>query len=82
MFSKLDKFEGLIFEGTYIRRGRGGGVGRLIYGMLIALLIWGAYIRGGLYMGSALTGFYGISSETSNSHNIWDTTSLEVFSEF
>ena len=36
--------------------------GGLIFGMLIALHIWGAYIRGGggLYTGGVLTGFYGI----------------------
>ena len=45
--------------------------------MLIGLHIWE-----GLYTGSVLTGFYSISSETSNSHNIWDTASLEVFSKF
>ena len=36
--------------------------GGLIFRMLIALHIWGAYIRGGgdLYTGGVLTGFYGI----------------------
>ena len=37
--------------------------GGLIFGMLIALHIWGAYIPGGggdLYTGGVLTGFYGI----------------------
>ena len=52
MFRRLDKFDGPIFGGdggggAYIR-----GVG-LLFGVLIGLHTWGAYIRGGggLYTG-------------------------------
>ena len=51
-FSRLDKFDGPIFERVHIREGGGGGA---IFGMLIGLHIWeGAYIRGGVvYNGGA-----------------------------
>ena len=42
MFSRLNKLDGPIFEGVYIRGDGGGG---LIFGMLIGLDIWEAYIR-------------------------------------
>ena len=54
MFSRLDKFDGLIFEGGVLTR-------RLIFGMLTGLHIWGAYIRrmGSIYTGGGLlTDFY------------------------
>ena len=35
--------------------------GELIFGMLIGLNIWGAYIQGDLYTGGVLMGFHGIS---------------------
>ena len=35
--------------------------GGLIFGMLIGLNIWGAYIQGDLYTGGVLMGFHGIS---------------------
>ena len=57
MFGRLDKFDWLIFEGAYIW-GVGLGEG-LIFGMLIGLHIWWAYIGGGAYMrGSVLTEFH------------------------
>ena len=40
MFSRLDKFDGPMFEGAYRPMGRGGG---LIFEMLIGLHICGAY---------------------------------------
>ena len=49
MFSRLEKFDGPIFEVVYIWQGGGGG----IFGVLIGLDIWGGgvYICKGLYMG-------------------------------
>ena len=35
--------------------------GGLIFGMLIGVNIWGAYIQGDLYTGGVLMGFHGIS---------------------
>ena len=58
MFSRIDKFDGSIFERLYIGRG-------VIFGMLIGLHIWGTYIRGGgrgaHIQEGLLTGFYGTS---------------------
>ena len=56
MFRRLDKFDGHIFgeEGDVYTGG--GGV---IFGMLIGLHIWGAYIRGGgLYTGDVFCLIY------------------------
>ena len=52
MFRRLDKVDGPIFGGHIY--------GDLIFGMLIGLHIWGAYIRVGLHTGGILTGFCGI----------------------
>ena len=45
MFSRLNKLDGPIFEGVYIRGGGEGGGGGLIFGMLIGLDISEAFIR-------------------------------------
>ena len=48
MFSRLDKCDGPIIEGAYIRGGGG-----LIFGMLIGLHIWVAYIPGAYICGGS-----------------------------
>ena len=50
MFSRLDKFDGSIFEGASI------------FGMLIGLHIWEHIFGVGVYTGSVLKEFYGISN--------------------
>ena len=57
IFSRLDKFDELIFGGHVYG-------GYYIHDVNWVTYLEGAYIRGGLYTGDALTGFYGIYHET------------------
>ena len=73
MFSRLDKFDGPIFEekGGDVFTGDGGGEGAYVWDVNWVTYLGGGVYWGGLIHGSVLTVFYGILYKSNVFQLLW-----------